>query len=218
MALGRNPPKASQGPCQNSRGCEGQRGRGMLRSRSSELRRGSREDRDTLGGSLRRRVQASGERLDPSQAHAVPRGLGAGSGAGGRAGRARRRGLGGGRPRGPGFCRVGIGPQRPRERHRGVPRRAPSARCGRGAHSPEALPRAVSQQQLQQQRQQRGEGEALRCARALRKPGIYACATRSLTLGTTGKMVARPGEPSSAILTVVFLAASKAVAQTCPEL
>lgn len=140
----------------------------------------------------------------PQQGTTAPRGLGARRGAGGRAERARRRGLGAGRPRGPEACRAVTGPQRPGEREAGVTRHAPSARCGGGAHSPEALARAVSQQQLQQQRQQRGAGEARRCARAVRIPEVYACATRSPNLGTTEKMVARPGEPGSAILTVVF--------------
>lgn len=207
MALRRNPLTASQGPCQNSLGCEGQRGRWMLRSRSSELRCGSREDDDAPRGSLLQRVQASGGWLDPSKAPLLPAGLGADRGAGGRAERARRRGLGAGRPRGPGACRAATSPQRPGERQAGVPRRAPSARCGGGAHSPEALARAVSQQQLQHQRQQRGAGEALRYARALRMPAVYACARRSPNLGTTEKMVARPGEPGRAILTVVFLLA-----------
>lgn len=161
VALGRNPQKASPGPCQNSLGCEGQRGRWMLSSRSSVLRRERRKEGDSLRGSQRRRVQTSVARLDPNRAHAAPRGLGTGRGAGGRAERARRGGLREGRPRGPGACCAAISPKRTEERHRGVPRGAPSARCGRGAHSPEALAPAVNlQQQQQQQHQQHQQGGA----------------------------------------------------------
>lgn len=125
-------------------GCE-------LSSRSSVLRRERRKEGDSLRGSQRRRVQTSVARLDPNREHAAHRGLGTGRGAGGRAERARRGGLREGRPRGPGACRVAISPKRREERHRGVPRGAPSARCVRGAHSPEALARAVNLQQQQQQ-------------------------------------------------------------------
>lgn len=147
MALGRNPLKMIPGPCQNSLGCEGQRGKWMLSSRRSELRRERWKESDSPRGSQRQRVQTSVARLDPNRTHAVPRGLGTGRGTGGRAERATRGGLGEGRPRGPGACRVAIGPQCTEERYPGVPHSAPSARCGRGAHSPEALARAVNLQQ-----------------------------------------------------------------------
>lgn len=110
VALGRNPQKASPGPWQNSLGCEGQRGRWMLSSKSSVLRRERRREGDSLMGSQRQRVQTSVARPDPNRAHGAPHGLGTGRGAGGRAERARHGGHREGRPR---------GPQRTEERHPG---------------------------------------------------------------------------------------------------
>lgn len=112
MALGRNPQKASPGPCQNSLGCEGQWGRWMLSSRRSELRHERRKESDSFRGSQKRRVQTSEARLDPKRTHAAPPPLGTGRGAGGQAERATRGELREGRPRGPGACRMALGPQR----------------------------------------------------------------------------------------------------------
>lgn len=129
VALGRNPQKANPGPCQNSLGCEGQRGRWMLSSSSSVLRRERRKEGDNLRGSQRRRVQTSEAELDPNRAHTVPRGLGTGRGAGGRTERARRGGA----------------QRRPTARTRGLPHGHRSI-AHRGATPGRTAPRALRPQ------------------------------------------------------------------------